>query len=179
MIIDRRNAYKKLNGVANLTLTIMIFVVALAITASLIGWKYPDCINAMDPFVNFMDRLFNTKRMASESSFIQVAAIYYSITITIFPCSLIYFLIVLYFPPKWNLGMRYGEFQRLMAIPVAIFLIIFSVLVIYGMKGQDLRYIQLGSSLVQMLFLGWGVFVFCGFLISFSLIVIWKAISGQ
>lgn len=136
-------------------------------------------LEVTQPYVNFMDRSFHTRRMASQSSFAEIGAIYYSVVIAISPCSLVYTIIFLYFPPRWNLGSKYRMGQRLMAIPAALLLSAFSVLVIYSMKGQDIRYFQLGSSFVQMLALGWGVFAFCGFLVGFSAIVVWKTISGH
>ena len=160
-------------------LVIMIIIVAVAIGVSVMANQSIGFLEVTQPYVNFMDRSFHTRRMASQSSFAEIGAIYYSVVIAISPCSLVYTIIFLYFPPRWNLGSKYRMGQRLMAIPAALLLSAFSVLVIYSMKGQDIRYFQLGSSFVQMLALGWGVFAFCGFLVGFSAIVVWKTISGH
>jgi hypothetical protein len=126
-----------------------------------------------------MDGLFHTKRMASQSSFVKIASIYYSVAIFVLPLSVIYTVIKIYFPPLWNLGVKYPGRKRFAGFFVAIFIMAFSVLVICSMKGQDLRYIELGSSLVQMMAFGWMLFAFCGFLFGFGLIVLWKVVSGR
>lgn len=172
-------ASKNLEYLKGLLLAMISLVIATAIIITLAANSYPSVIVWLQPFVDSVDGLLSTKRMASKSKYIEIASIYYSFVVFVLPLSVLYTFIKIYFPPLWDLGQRYPFRERFVGLFSSMFLMSFAALTIYSMTGQDIRYIEIGSSLPQMVFIGWMLFAFCGFLFGFGLVALWKAISGR
>lgn len=136
-------------------------------------------LNAVNPFVDFMDGFASTRRMGSGSNYPELSAVYYSIAIFVTPLAMAWYIAYSYFPPMWWVSGIYSGWKKVRRSIVVCFFIAFNIGFFISAEGQDSRLFHVGTSFEKMLLYGWLGFWACGVSLGVIIIDAWKIVTNR